>query len=160
MCGGSSTEPLSTENFPNAVDKSWITCVNRWLVRIILGRLIFRHFMTTRLIFRAFILGEKDTISAMTRAELIANLAIRFPTLVAKDADIAVKVILDAVGNALAQGDRVEIRGFGSFELNYRPPRTGRNPKSGEALLVPAKYVPHFKVGKEMRECVEQSVKP
>ncbi len=77
----------------------------------------------------------------------------------AKDAEIAVKEILDANGNALAHGDRVEIRGFGSFELNYRPPRTGRNPKSGESVRVPERYVPHFKAGKKMRERVELSVK-
>ncbi len=99
-------------------------------------------------------------ISAMTRSDLIAVLASRFSSLVAKDSEIAVKEILDAIGNALAQGDRVEIRGFGSFRLNYRPARTGRNPKSGEAVPVAAKYVPHFQAGKEMRERVEQSIKP
>ena len=95
----------------------------------------------------------------MTRSELIAALASRFPSLTSKDAEIAIKEILDAIGHALTHGDRVEIRGFGSFGLNYRPPRTGRNPKSGEAVRVPGKYVPHFKAGKEMRERVEQSVK-
>lgn len=96
----------------------------------------------------------------MTRSELIVALTSRFPSLVAKDAEIAVKEILDAIGSALARGNRVEIRGFGSFSLNYRPPRTGRNPKSGELVNVPGKYVPHFKVGKEMRERVEQSISP
>lgn len=91
----------------------------------------------------------------MTKSELITRLAERFPQLVAKDADLAVKVILDAMTGALAQGDRIEIRGFGSFALNYRPPRTGRNPKSGEKVHVPAKYVPHFKAGKELRERVD-----
>jgi integration host factor subunit beta len=66
-----------------------------------------------------------------------------------------VKVILDALTDALARGDRIEIRGFGSFTLNYRPPRLGRNPKSGEKVQVPAKYVPHFKPGKELRERVD-----
>ena len=66
------------------------------------------------------------------------------------------KVILDALTDSLAQGDRIEIRGFGSFTLNYRPPRLGRNPKSGEKVQVPAKYVPHFKPGKELRERVDQ----
>ena len=93
----------------------------------------------------------------MTKSELIAQLAERFPQLVAKDADYAVKMILDAMTDALARGDRIEIRGFGSFALNYRPPRTGRNPKSGEKVLVPEKYVPHFKAGKDMRERVDQS---
>ena len=93
----------------------------------------------------------------MTKSELIAQLAERFPQLVAKDADYAVKMILDAMTDALARGDRIEIRGFGSFALNYRPPRTGRNPKSGEKVLVPEKYVPHFKPGKELRERVDLS---
>ncbi|MRR49687.1 MAG: integration host factor subunit beta [Rhodocyclaceae bacterium] len=92
----------------------------------------------------------------MTKSELIAKLAARFPQLVAKDADYAVKMMLDAMTAALARGDRIEIRGFGSFALNYRPPRTGRNPKSGEKVLVPEKHVPHFKAGKELRERVDQ----
>ena len=96
----------------------------------------------------------------MTRSDLIAALSSRFHNLMAKDAEVAVKEILDAIGTALAQGDRVEIRGFGSFSSIYRPPRTGRNPKSGEVVMVPAKYVPHFRAGKEMRERVEQSVQP
>ncbi|NLF53009.1 MAG: integration host factor subunit beta [Thauera phenolivorans] len=91
----------------------------------------------------------------MTKSELIAQLAERFPQLVAKDADYAVKMILDAMTDALVRGDRIEIRGFGSFALNYRPPRVGRNPKSGEKVHVPEKYVPHFKAGKELRERVD-----
>lgn len=91
----------------------------------------------------------------MTKSELILRLAERFP-LVAKDTGQAVKVILDAMTDALAQGNRIEIRGFGSFALNYRPPRLGRNPKSGDKVAVPAKWVPHFKAGKELRERVDQ----
>ena len=91
----------------------------------------------------------------MTRSDLISRLAERFPKLLAKDADLAVKVILDAMSSTLAKGGRIEIRGFGSFTLNYRPPRTGRNPKSGDKVQVPAKYVPHFKAGKELRERVD-----
>ena len=91
----------------------------------------------------------------MTKSELIARLAGRFPQLVVKDADFAVKMILDAMTDALAHGDRIEIRGFGSFALNYRPPRLGRNPKSGDKVQVPEKYVPHFKAGKELRERVD-----
>ena len=94
----------------------------------------------------------------MTKSELIAQLAERFPQLVAKDADFAVKMILDAMSDALVRGDRIEIRGFGSFALNYRPPRTGRNPKSGEKVSVPSKWVPHFKAGKELRERVDQAI--
>lgn len=94
----------------------------------------------------------------MTKSELIAKLAERFPQLVAKDADYAVKMILDALIAGLTRGDRIEIRGFGSFSLNYRPPRVGRNPKSGDKVMVPEKYVPHFKAGKELRERVDQAV--
>lgn len=93
----------------------------------------------------------------MTRSDLIAAIASRFPNLIAKDAETAVKEILDAIGRSLAQGDRGQIRGFGSFSLNYHPARTGRNPRSGEAVPVPEKYVPHFKPGKESREPVEAS---
>ena len=91
----------------------------------------------------------------MTKSELIARLAERFPQLVAKDAYYAVKMMLDALTAALVRGDRIEIRGFGSFALNYRPPRVGRNPKSGDKVQVPEKYVPHFKAGKELRERVD-----
>ena len=91
----------------------------------------------------------------MTRSDLIAKLAERYPQLLTRDAELAVKVILDAMSAALARGGRIEIRGFGSFALNYRPPRTGRNPKTGEKVQVPAKYVPHFKAGKELRERVD-----
>jgi integration host factor subunit beta len=95
----------------------------------------------------------------MTKSDLIARLAERFPQLVAKDADFAVKMILDAMSEALAKGDRIEIRGFGSFALNYRPPRVGRNPKSGDKVSVPQKWVPHFKAGKELRERVDIALK-
>jgi integration host factor subunit beta len=94
----------------------------------------------------------------MTKSDLIARLAERFPQLVAKDADFAVKTILDALSEALLKGDRIEIRGFGSFSLNYRPPRVGRNPKSGDKVRVPEKWVPHFKAGKELRERVDKSI--
>lgn len=94
----------------------------------------------------------------MTKSELIERLAERFPQLVAKDAEFAVKMILDAMTECLVRGDRIEIRGFGSFALNYRPPRVGRNPKSGEKVSVPEKFVPHFKAGKELRERVDESL--
>jgi len=93
-------------------------------------------------------------MTTMTKSELIARLAARNPRLSARDADEAVTTILDAMSAALAQGSRIEIRGFGSFALNFRPPRVGRNPKSGDRVHVPAKYVPHFKAGKELRERV------
>ncbi|HUW27639.1 MAG TPA: integration host factor subunit beta [Sulfuriferula sp.] len=91
----------------------------------------------------------------MTKSELIVRLAARYPQLVVTDAELAVKTILDAVSKSLAEGERIEIRGFGSFSLNYRPPRLGRNPKTGEKVAVPEKYVPHFKAGKELRERVD-----
>ncbi len=98
----------------------------------------------------------------MTKSELIALLA-NDPMVIAnrltvRDVDDAVNSILNAMTTALAQGSRIEIRGFGSFSLNYRPPRIGRNPKSGATVEVPAKIVPHFKAGKEMRERVDNSV--
>ena len=94
----------------------------------------------------------------MTKSELIARLAERYPQLVAKDADFAVKTLLDAMGDALTTGQRIEIRGFGSFSRNSRPPRLGRNPKSGDTVMVPEKRVPHFKPGKELRERVDAMV--
>src|SRR3954451_13766761 len=91
----------------------------------------------------------------MTKSELIARLAQRYPQLVAKDAEYAVKMILDAMTQSLLSGHCIEIRGLGSLWLNYRPPRSGPNPKSGEKVHVPEKYVPHFKAFKELRERVD-----
>lgn len=96
----------------------------------------------------------------MTRSELIVLLAERFPQLVQKDAEMAVTEILGAIHTALIHGDRVEIRGFGVFYLNHRTPRQARNPKTGEPVAVPAKWVPAFKAGKELRERVMASVSP
>ena len=92
----------------------------------------------------------------MTKSELIAQLAAHYPQLVAKDVEYAVKMMLDTMTHALASGQRIEIRGFGSFGLNHRPARIGRNPKSGAKVLVPEKFVPHFKAGKELRERVDE----
>ena len=91
----------------------------------------------------------------MTKSELIARLAERYPQLVTKDAEAAVNAILEAITMSLVSGQRAEIRGFGSFKINYRPPRTGRNPKTGVKVAVPEKYVPHFKAGAELRERVD-----
>lgn len=91
----------------------------------------------------------------MTRAELIDRLSSLFPQLTQKDIDLTVRVMLDKLTQTLANGGRAEIRGFGSFALNYRPPRKGRNPKTGVSVQIPAKYVPHFKAGKELRERVD-----
>ena len=90
----------------------------------------------------------------MTKSELIELLARRQPHLKADDVDLAVKSLLEMMATSLARGDRIEIRGFGSFSLHFRPPRTGRNPKTGDAVALPGKHVPHFKPGKELRERV------
>ena len=99
----------------------------------------------------------------MTKSELMARLAEQFveknegTVLQSKDIEYSGKVLVDTMTRALAKGQRIEIRGFGSFDLNYRPPRKGRNPKTGESVEVPAKHVPHFKPGKELRERVDQT---
>ena len=91
----------------------------------------------------------------MTKSELIARLAEHYPQLVAKDAEAAVAALLQAMTMSLVKGRRIEIRGFGSFGINYRPARTGRNPMSGQQVQVPEKYLPHFKAGKELRYRVD-----
>ena len=92
----------------------------------------------------------------MTKSKLINLLAAKFSQLVHKDAELSVKSILDVMTESLKDNKRIEIRGFGSFSLNYRPPRIGRNPKTGEKVNVPAKNVPHFKAGKELRRRVDK----
>jgi integration host factor subunit beta len=92
---------------------------------------------------------------SMTRSDLVARLAERFAQLTQRDTEFAVKTILDAMSDALARGHRIEIRGFGSFSINRRPPRVGRNPRSGEQVIIPEKLVPHFKPGKALRESVD-----
>ena len=91
----------------------------------------------------------------MTKSELIEMLARRQAQLAYRDIELAVKTILEHMANTLSGGERIEIRGFGSFSLHYRPPRLGRNPKSGEPVSLPAKFVPHFKPGKQLRERVD-----
>jgi len=90
----------------------------------------------------------------MTKSELIEIIARKQSHLAYKDVELAVKILLEQMSQALAKGQRIEIRGFGSFSLHYRPPRIGRNPKTGESVALPGKYVPHFKPGKELRERV------
>lgn len=92
----------------------------------------------------------------MTKSELIELLADEHTHLSQTDVELAVRSILEQLSRALAEGDRIEIRGFGSFSLHYRPPRMGRNPKTGDAVALPGKHVPHFKPGKELRERVDQ----
>ena len=94
----------------------------------------------------------------MTKSELIERIAGRQPQLSQKDVELAVKTILEYMSQTLASGERIEIRGFGSFSLHYREPRQGRNPKTGDAVELTGKYVPHFKPGKEMRERVNAGI--
>jgi len=91
----------------------------------------------------------------VTKSELITLLANRFPQFALRDVDLSVNVLLDSMTEALVQGQRIEIRGFGSFTVSTRAARVGRNPRSGEKVHVPAKRVPHFKAGKELRERVD-----
>ncbi len=99
----------------------------------------------------------------MTKSDLIEvlfdSLARKQAQLAYKDIELAVKTMLEHMGQALSEGERIEIRGFGSFSLHYRSPRVGRNPKTGEAVTLPGKYVPHFKPGKELRERVNAAHK-
>ena len=90
----------------------------------------------------------------MTKSELIERIVTHQGQLSSKDVELAIKTMLEQMSQALATRDRIEIRGFGSFSLHYRPPRMGRNPKTGESVALPAKHVPHFKPGKELRERV------
>ena len=90
----------------------------------------------------------------MTKSELIEILSQRQAHLKGDDVDLAVKALLEMMGGALSVGERIEIRGFGSFSLHFRPPRLGRNPKTGESVALPGTHVPHFKPGKELRERV------
>ena len=95
---------------------------------------------------------------AMTKSELIELIASRQSQLSSKDVELAVKTMIEHMAQALAHGNRIEIRGFGSFSLHYRAPRIGRNPKTGESVGLSGKYVPHFKPGKELRDRVNRSM--
>ena len=93
----------------------------------------------------------------MTKSELIERLAQKQTQLAYRDVELAVKTVLEHMVERLANGDRIEIRGFGSFSLHFRPGRIGRNPKTGSPVALPAKHVPHFKPGKELRERVDEA---
>ncbi|MDQ7072868.1 MAG: integration host factor subunit beta [Gammaproteobacteria bacterium] len=93
----------------------------------------------------------------MTKSDLIEKLSEQQSLLNYRDVELAVKLMLSQMSNSLAGGERIEIRGFGSFTLHHRPPRIGRNPKSGESVELGEKYVPHFKPGKELRERVNEA---
>ena len=103
-----------------------------------------------------FYASTQLTFPDMTRSDLVEALAARFEQLTHRDAEFAVKTVLDAMSEALVKGHRIEIRGFGSFTINRRPPRVGRNPRSGESVQIPEKRVPHFKPGKALREAVDK----
>jgi integration host factor subunit beta len=94
----------------------------------------------------------------MTKSELIERMADHQEQLSVKDVELAVKSMLEHMSQVLASGERIEVRGFGSFSLHYREPRVGRNPKTGEMVQLTGKYVPHFKPGKEMRDRVNESI--
>ena len=93
----------------------------------------------------------------MTKSELIEHLAAEQDHLPYKDVEEAVRKVIDRMSTALASGERIEIRGFGSFSLHYRPPRIGRTPKTGDSVALAGNYVPHFKPGKELRDRVNQA---
>ncbi len=90
----------------------------------------------------------------MTKSELIEQLTTKQPHISPKDVEKSVREVLESLIHSLSSGDRVEIRGFGSFSLHYREPRMGRNPKTGEKVELEGKYVPHFKPGKALRDRV------
>jgi len=94
----------------------------------------------------------------MTKSELIESLIHKQVQLGYRDVELAVRTMLEHMAATLSSGQRIEIRGFGSFSLHYRPARVGRNPKSGDPVMLPAKYVPHFKPGKELRERVNRNI--
>lgn len=93
----------------------------------------------------------------MTKSELIERITMQQGQLSSKEIELAVKAILDHMTHTLGVGDRIEIRGFGSFSVHYRAPRVGRNPKTGESVALEGRYVPHFKPGKELRDRVNES---
>ena len=94
----------------------------------------------------------------MTKSELIEKIAQKQSHLAYKDVELSVKSLLEQMSRSLSSGERIEIRGFGSFSLHFRPSRIGRNPKTGESVALPGKHVPHFKPGKELRERVNESL--
>jgi len=104
-------------------------------------------------------MSEETNARSMMKSELIERIARKQSHLAYKDVELAVKSLLEQMSNALSGGERIEIRGFGSFSLHYRPPRSGRNPKTGDSVSLPGKHVPHFKPGKELRERVNDSMK-
>jgi integration host factor subunit beta len=99
-----------------------------------------------------------DDKNMITKSELIEKISLKQNHLAHKDIELSIKSIIEQMSTSLSHGDRIEIRGFGSFSLHFRPPRIGRNPKTGDAVSLPGKHVPHFKPGKELRERVNNSL--
>ena len=95
---------------------------------------------------------DEEYVPSLTKSDLIENLTRSQGHLAYKDVELAVKSLIEMMSGALSMGERIEIRGFGSFSLHYHPPRIGRNPKSGDKVELPGKFVPHFKPGKELRD--------
>lgn len=93
----------------------------------------------------------------ITKSELIEKISLKQNHLAHKDIELSIKSLIEQMSTSLAKGNRIEIRGFGSFSLHFRQSRTGRNPKTGQAVLLPGKHVPHFKPGKELRQRVNRS---
>ena len=100
----------------------------------------------------------EENKNMITKSELIDKISTIQNHLSHKDIELSIKSIIEQMSTSLAKGDRIEIRGFGSFSLHFRPPRIGRNPKTGDAVSLPGKHVPHFKPGKELRERVNLSI--
>ena len=98
--------------------------------------------------------APEGTNGSMTKRDLIDEVVKLYPRFSGRDAEVMVNAVFDSMTEALARGERIEIRGFGSFALHFRPPRLGRNPKTGDSVALPGKFVPHFKPGKELRERV------
>ena len=98
--------------------------------------------------------SEPEIVPSLTKSDLIDKLSQKQRNLSPEDVETAIKELIKMMSNSLATGERIEIRGFGSFSLHYRPQRSGRNPKSGELVNIPEKYIPRFRPGKEMRDRV------
>ena len=99
-------------------------------------------------------MNRTEFVPSITKSDLIGNLSKRQSHLAHKDVELAVNGLIEMMSHALRTGQRIEIRGFGSFKLHYHPQRNGRNPRSGESVTIPGKYVPHFKAGKELKQRV------
>ncbi|HKL53393.1 MAG TPA: integration host factor subunit beta [Wenzhouxiangellaceae bacterium] len=138
---------LINTSSPSPAAPSWVNCCVSSLAR------------TDPIVINAADPGSaaQSRSDGMTKSELIEKLAAQQQHLSQTDVDLAVRSIIEQMSSALASGDRIEIRGFGSFCLHFRPPRIGRNPKTGDSVALPGKHVPHFKPGKELRERVNQA---